>query len=889
MSWLDTLGGILFVGHSLLGPTAPDMLGDLLPGLPVAAQIIPGAPLKYNWDMGHSAETDARAELARGQVGALVLTEAVPLAEHLEWSQPADYAGRYHALASGANPAVRVFLMEGWPDRGAGPAAWRAQLARDLPRWQGIVDAVNDARPPGSAAMALIPAGQALARLDAAAAAGTVPGLADIGALFSDDIHLTETGHYFIAMLHYAAITGQNPEGLPHRLRDRWGRPFDAPDPALAARLQQIAWQVAQAAGLAGPDSTPDSTPDSGTDNRAAQPQSPAPPRAPPAAAAPEPQPEPAPEAQPEPAPTSPPGQAAGADRAAALPDQPGPPAQSGLPALPGLPPPGPQRMAINLSGVNDWSVQQPFLDVMKTARPWLGHLPGQWGGMSHEDLEAAGLLDPDGWPRGKPGHLDAIGTLILTDLPETASAQAGRYRLRFDGDGIVEVGGRARNLRYGKGEVLFDFTPGPGAVDIRIQRSDRRGRGDPVRNITVVKLDHAAAFDAGAIFNPDWLARLEGFAVLRFMDWMKTNESDQAVWADRPRPQDYTWALSGVPAEIIAELANRTGTDPWVTMPHAADDDYVRRFAEVMRARLDPARRIYVEYSNEVWNWQFPQADWADAAARARWGAEEAWIEFYGGRSAEIAAIWDAVFGAEAATRVINVIATQTGWLGLEERILNAPLWVAEAPGRAPPAAHVDAYAITGYFGAILGLERHRDTIRAWLADSRARAAAAADALGLAGQARADHIARHRFDAAAARAGAALIDGAVNEDGQDNIARFLRQILPYHKAVAEAHGLELIMYEGGSHAVGIGAMVEDAEITEFLIHFNYTAEMGALYQALIAGWYAGGGALFNHFNDVYAPTKWGSWGALRHLADDNPRWDALRAFLPADERRPAD
>ena len=119
----------------------------------------------------------------------------------------------------------------------------------------------------------------------------------------------------------------------------------------------------------------------------------------------------------------------------------------------------------------------------MKTARPWIGHLPGQWGGASHEDLDEADYLDADGWPVEIPRELASIGTLVLTDLPEKAADLAGRYRLRFDGQGVIEVGGRAKNVRYGKNEIRFDFTPGPGHVDIRIQRPSTR------RVLTVLKL----------------------------------------------------------------------------------------------------------------------------------------------------------------------------------------------------------------------------------------------------------------------------------------------------------------------------------------------------------------------------------------------------------------
>ena len=126
-------------------------------------------------------------------------------------------------------------------------------------------------------------------------------------------------------------------------------------------------------------------------------------------------------------------------------------------------------QMAINLAGVTDWSPQQPFLDVFKTARPWIGHRKRGWGGATYEELRSAGYLDAEGWPVAISPELGSIGTLILTHLPEDAIDTAGHYRLQFEGNGIVEVSGRAQNVRYGKNEVTFDFTPGEGFVEIRI------------------------------------------------------------------------------------------------------------------------------------------------------------------------------------------------------------------------------------------------------------------------------------------------------------------------------------------------------------------------------------------------------------------------------------
>lgn len=542
-------------------------------------------------------------------------------------------------------------------------------------------------------------------------------------------------------------------------------------------------------------------------------------------------------------------------------------------------PPGGPVPMAMHLSSVNDWATQQPFIDVMKTARSWIGHMPGQWGGTGHADLAAAGYLDDNGWPVEIPPELGSIGTVVLTSMPEEARALAGRYVLRFEGDGIVEVSGRATNVRYAPGEVRFDYEPGDGLVDIRIQRTDREKTGDYLRNITIVKEDNLALYEAGAVFNPDFLRRLEGFKALRFMDWMETNGSDQSGWADRPHRDDYTYTLRGVPVEVMLDLANLLGADAWFNMPHLADDDYIRRFATLVHDGLWPDLRAYMEFSNEVWNWQFEQARWAGRMAQERWNQDNGWVQYYALRASEAAAIWSEVYGADAKDRLVNVIATQTGWLGLEKDILDPPLLRQEQPDRPPVSSFFDAYAITGYFGHALGKEDRAPMVHEWIDDSRTMAEQAAEAEGLTGAARDSYVAAHQYDVATALAGAELRDGLSSGNEEGTLNHLLTTLIPHHVEVARTHDLDLVVYEGGTHLVGLGPVVDDDALTDFFTHVNYSAEMGALYSELLAGWQAAGGRLFTVFADISPPSKWGSWGTLRHLSDDNPRWDAVAAF----------
>ena len=50
-----------------------------------------------------------------------------------------------------------------------------------------------------------------------------------------------------------------------------------------------------------------------------------------------------------------------------------------------------------------------------------------------------------------------------------------------------------------------------------------------------------------------------------------------QRTWSDRPRLEDSTWTVRGVPIEVQVDLANEIGADPWINVPHLVDDAYVR------------------------------------------------------------------------------------------------------------------------------------------------------------------------------------------------------------------------------------------------------------------------------------------------------------------------
>lgn len=524
--------------------------------------------------------------------------------------------------------------------------------------------------------------------------------------------------------------------------------------------------------------------------------------------------------------------------------------------------------MAMGLNGIADWSTQHPFVDLMKTARPWLGHVRGQWGGFDAAALEAGGFLDAQGWITGIPEDVDRIETYILTEQPTEATRLKGTYRVSWDGTGKLDVIGLGRVTQRGKNQLTFAFEPADGLVALVIRSTDPDRTGDYLRNISVVREDQIPLYEAGVVFNPEFIARIADLRSVRFMDWMFTNGSPKVTWDDRAKISDFSYVRRGVPVEHMVHLANLIGADPWFNMPHKADDTYVRRFAEVVKARLDPRLIPIAEYSNELWNRVFPQTSWAVEQANDRWGPdapEDAWMQFAGMRGAQVMDIWQTVFG-DAFKPAVGV---QTGWPGLEEPMLEAPLWVAEGGKR--PVESYRAYAVSGYFGHALGMDEAAPAVEHVIKSGMTRAEKAGRAKGLRRVALREYIREHRFDG--------TFDPVAKMLREESLPHLIKELWPYHAKIADRYGLEMVMYEGGTHIAGVGARVEDEDLTAFFQAFNYSDQMGAIYADLLQSWRDVGGTMFNAFVDVASPSKFGSWGNLRHLEDTTARWDALTGF----------
>jgi hypothetical protein len=248
---------VLWLGHSLVNFHMPAMVRSIARSTGVrheyVASIGVGAPLAWHWAHPERAEgADPVATLRERSFDVFVLTEGVPLASNIRWNDTIAVFGRFYDLAIARNPACQVYLYETWHSRSE--PDWRARLDRDRALWASIADGV-DAAHEGPDVL-IVPAGRALGVLADRIAAGAVPGVTSLDAVFHDDIHLSDLGNYFVALVQFATIHRRSPVGASAATVDQFGGAFAPPPAAAVPVLQEIAWEVVRTdprSGVRGP------------------------------------------------------------------------------------------------------------------------------------------------------------------------------------------------------------------------------------------------------------------------------------------------------------------------------------------------------------------------------------------------------------------------------------------------------------------------------------------------------------------------------------------------------------------------------------------------------------------------------------------------------------
>ncbi len=554
-------------------------------------------------------------------------------------------------------------------------------------------------------------------------------------------------------------------------------------------------------------------------------------------------------------------------------------------------PPPGPM-VGTNLGFLSYDTGEWPFLDVFKTSSRWYRSGTCGWDCGSLE-------LDSNGWVTELDfDNHEFAHTFIFTGVAgkmphgESLDEEDYEYVVLYDGVGFLDYDGVEVISRevftdaggsHGRDVVRVDpVTTESFAISIILTARtwDPDEIVDPaeyVRNIRVVVPGFESTYES-LIFHPTFLDNLSAYGVIRLMDWMDTIEGGTVSYSEYPTESSARW--NQAPATIMAKLANRLEADIWVNIPHLADQSFLTGLAGDLAGALEESRKLYVEYSNETWNKDFPSyVDLAvlgcntypdlvagcdhdglpgsgtpgngilceDHQEHPVPACDTARIRYTSQRSVEIWAAFTTAFdndvAGSSASRLVRVLASWSGNTALHEALLSYQDAYLSA----------DAFAVSGYFGWSLGGD---PVVRDWDVGDSADMSALFTRLS------------------------AEVDDTLDDMAAD------RQFL-LTPGARDYSSIPLVLYEGGQGLVAWGdnAKPEHLDhVNEVFDAANRDSRMGERYRQLLDGWrLRGGDVLFNHYVNCRTYSGWGRYGALEHQRQDHSssiKYSALMSFI---------
>jgi hypothetical protein len=468
-------------------------------------------------------------------------------------------------------------------------------------------------------------------------------------------------------------------------------------------------------------------------------------------------------------------------------------------------------NLGINLSQVNYYNREWVFVDVMKQCKPWVSTNPN---GNPFDTGEVV-QTDSDGWPWLPQGK--AAQTLIFNQTD--GAYPAGQYICTYDGLGDIQFQWDAKVVSSTPGRMVVDVTPTDSGILLRIAESYPN---NPIRNI---KLWMPGFEDAQSPFHPLYLQRMSKLKVIRFMDWAHINQSDETVsWDTRTKTTRYSQGTSnGAAIEYMIDLCNELGADPWFSMPHAADEVYIQNFAALVRDRLDPQRKVYIEWSNEVWNSRFDAYSYVQSQSGSP-PFSSGWFDYWGERLVNTFTIWEQVFAGQQ-QRLVRVASGQAANVWVTRNLTDRL------------SGQIDAVSCAAYF----------------------------DESGA------------NFDAGTTAQD--IVQDALNRAIPERSDRFYQDHggLAANLSAQLGRTIRFIGYEGGQHYADDNRNVPYAQA---LLDAQYLPGMFSAYLMNLDAFEQAGGDLLIPFNYVDRPGNHGSWGHLEHQDDSVDSSEKFRALL---------
>ncbi len=510
--------------------------------------------------------------------------------------------------------------------------------------------------------------------------------------------------------------------------------------------------------------------------------------------------------------------------------------------------------MGINTNEIMDTTASIPFIDVFKTSLPFEEGRPWITKGKI--------IYDKYGWPKNLNGG--QVGTRFLHTVPGKA-VPAGNYTVLYDGEGMMTYSDDAKLIHREKGKDIISIIPSRSGVkdelrvkliikhsnpnnylrNIRVLMPGGVCSNNPFRRVTSDKQCRGSRFlsfekyHASLIFNPAYLDYMKDFKVVRFMNMSGITRNPISDWDKRPKITDPTWGgkegMRGAPIEIMVALANKLNADPWFSIPHKANNNYVRQQARYVKNNLKPGLKAYVEYTNEAWNSIFTQSHYVkDMGERMQLDIDrdKGGYKYFSMRSVQVFDMWEKEFGNTE--RFIRVMGSWVGWTRLTEMLLSYR----------NAYKKTDAVAIAPYFEPSLKNSKK------------------------------------------ARSVAQIFKMIYDPKERRSIPEVLKQIKK-NADLATKFGVDLIAYEGGQHLVDWKSRSVKKHPTNLFIKANKDWRMAKAYTDFLNGWKKNGGKLFVNFSAPRTYQWYGSWGTKEYITQPTAKAPKHRAIMQFSRKNP--
>ncbi len=452
-----------------------------------------------------------------------------------------------------------------------------------------------------------------------------------------------------------------------------------------------------------------------------------------------------------------------------------------------------------------------------------LHNLMGTW----QLDGQGVTTLTADGYPTS--------GTPSISIL--TAGYPAGYYEFSFTGAGTPSFSGAGQlvgtlTVSNGvtTGTVLVNPAANSGQVDLTMSGLNA---SDPMDNFHFMLPGYGNGTTSEPMYTPQFLQALAPFSDIRFMNWGSTNNSTVANWSDRVQPTALiTDGSGGVPYEDMIALANAAHKDMWINIPAEATPQFVQSLAQLIHSQLNPSLNVYVEYSNEIWNYGFAAYSQVASIAASNPVIDHSLSQYQ--QVADQAAystvvdgqIFNQVFGT-ATSRVRPILGGQFAWDQFQTYELQ---FIQQKFGT--PSKYIYAQAVAPY-----------------------------------------------LDGGDSNTPNLTLDQLFS-DLQNNLNGWWGSQVHTDAALDQQYGVPMVAYEGGQ------GLMPGTNGANFAVMSQAQSDprMYALYREMMSTWSQGGGQLFNAYQLDGPSSIWGFWGMFPTVSQiGGMKYNGLlSSFLPA-------